>query len=194
MAHSTTTGYVGRGVLRVEDDKLLKGRGIFADDLHLPGLVHLAFVRSPHAHARIRAIRTERATALPGVLAVFTGRQLEALCKPMRVEIAFPSYKAPARPVVAVDAAKFVGDAVAVVVAESRYVAEDAADLVEVDYEPLPAIVDVEAALDPKAPLAHPELGDNVFYKSEFTAGDVGGAFSSADLVLKETFRSGRVA
>ncbi len=194
MAHGTTTGYVGRDVLRVEDDKLLKGLGIFADDIHLSGLVHLAFARSPHAHARIRAIRTERARALPGVLAVFTGRDLEALCKPMRVEIAFPSYKAPARPVVAIDTVKFVGDAVAVVAAESRYIAEDAADLVEVDYEPLPAVVDVEAALDPTAPLAHPELGDNVFFKSEFKAGDVDGAFASADLVLKETFRTGRVA
>lgn len=194
MAHGTATGHVGRGVLRFEDDKLLKGRGVFTDDLHLSGLVHLGFVRSPHAHARIRAIRTERAKALPGVLAVFTGRDFESLAKPIRVEILFPHYKAPARPVMAVDAVKFVGDAVAVVVAESRYVAEDAADLVEVDYAPLPAVVDVEAALHPSAALAHPELGDNVFFKGEFTAGDVEGAFTSADLVLEETFRSARVA
>jgi carbon-monoxide dehydrogenase large subunit len=101
MAHGTATGHVGRGVLRLEDDKLLKGRGVFTDDLHLPGLVHLGFVRSPHAHARVRAIRTGRATALPGVLALFTGRDLAPLAKPIRVEILFPHYKAPARPVVA---------------------------------------------------------------------------------------------
>ncbi len=190
----TTTGYVGRGVLRVEDDKLLKGRGIFADDLQVPGCLHLAFVRSPHAHARIRAIRTERAKALPGVLAVFTGRDLEPLCKPMRVEVVFPGYKAAGRPVVAIDAVKFVGEAVAVIVAESRYVGEDAVDLVEVDYESLPAAVDVEAALERDAPLVHPELGDNVFFRGEFKAGNVAAAFSSADLVLEETFRSGRVA
>ena len=99
MAHATTTGWVGRGVLRMEDDKLLKGRGTFTDDLHLPGMVHLAFVRSPHAHARIRAIRTERAAAVPGVLAVFTGRDLAALCKPIYVDVIFPTYKAPSRPV-----------------------------------------------------------------------------------------------
>jgi len=110
MAQVTTAGWVGRGALRIEDDKLLKGRGVFTDDLHLPGMVHLAFVRSPHAHARIRAIRTEHAAAVPGVLAVLTGHDLAALCKPIYVDVIFPSYKAPSRPVVAIDAVKFVGD------------------------------------------------------------------------------------
>jgi carbon-monoxide dehydrogenase large subunit len=194
MAQTLRAGYVGRGVPRVEDERLLKGRGVFVDDIHLPGVVHLAFVRSPHAHARIRDIRTARARTLPGVLAVLTGREITALCRPMRVEIAFAGYKAPARPVVAVDCVKFVGEAVGVVAAESRYVAEDAAELVEVDYEPLPAVVDVEAAMDPHAARVHPELGDNVFFKGEFKAGNVDAAFASADLVLRETFRSARVA
>ena len=194
MAHATTTGYVGRGVLRMEDDKLLKGRGVFADDLHLPGMVHLAFVRSPHAHARIRAVRIERAAAVPGVLAIFTGRDLAALCKPIYVDVIFPSYKAPSRPVVAIDAVKFVGDAVAVVVAESRYIGEDAADLVEVDYEPLPAVVDVEAALEASAPVVHPELGDNVFFKGEFATDGLDAVFAAAPLVLRERFQSTRVA
>ena len=194
MAHATTGGWVGRGALRIEDDKLLKGRGIFSDDLHLPGMVHLAFVRSPHAHARIGAIRTERAAALPGVLAVLTGRDLAALCRPIYVDVIFPSYKAPSRPVVAIDVVKFVGDAVAVVVAESRYVGEDAADLVEVEYEPLPAVVDMEAALDAAAPVVHPELGDNVFFKGEFATDNFAAAFAAGDVVLRERFRSTRVA
>lgn len=194
MAHETTRGWVGRRALRIEDDKLLKGRGIFADDLHLAGLLHLTFVRSPHAHARIRAIRTERAAAVRGVVAVFTGHDLAARCKPIYVDVIFPSYKAPSRPVVAVDVVKFVGEAVAVVVAESRYVGEDAADLVEVDYEPLRAVVDVEAALDPAAGVVHPDLGDNVLFKGEFATDKFDAAFASGDLVLRERFRSTRVA
>jgi carbon-monoxide dehydrogenase large subunit len=185
---------VGRAVLRMEDDKLLKGRGIFTDDLNRPGMVHLAFVRSPHAHARIRAIRTERAAAVPGVRAVFTGRDLAALCKPIYVDVIFPRYKAPSRPVVAIESVKFVGDAVAVVVADSRYVGEDAADLVDVDYEPLPVVVDLEDALRPAAPLVHPELGDNVFFTGEFATDGLDTVFASADLVLRERFQSTRVA
>jgi carbon-monoxide dehydrogenase large subunit len=185
---------VGKGVPRTEDDKLLKGRGVFSDDLHLPRMVHLAFVRSPHAHARIRAVRTARAAALPGVLAVFTGADIAKLCKPIYVDVIFPDYKAPSRPVVAVDVVKFVGDAVAVVVAESRYLGEDAVDLVEVDYEPLPAIVDLEAALAPTAPVVHPELGDNVLFKGTFATEGFDRAFASGDVVLRERFQSTRVA
>src|SRR5262249_44517215 len=94
----------------------------------------------------------------------------------------------------AIDVVKFVGDAVAVVVAESRYVGEDAADLVEVEYEPLPAVVDMEAALDAAAPVVHPELGDNVFFKGEFATEDFDAAFAAGDVVLRERFRSTRVA
>jgi len=186
--------YIGRPVLRREDRKLLKGRGQFVDDIELPRLAHLAFVRSPHAHARIRAIDTTAARALPGVLGVFTGQDLAGVCKPMRVEVRLPGYRATSRPVLAIDKARFAGDAVAVVVADSRYIAEDGADLVQVDYEPLRAVADLEQALEPDAPLVHDEIGTNVLFRSEFKAGDVDAAFASAHRVLRETFRSTRVA
>ena len=186
--------YVGRPLLRREDQKLLKGRGQFVDDIELPRLAHLAFVRSPHAHARIGAIDTTAGLALPGVLGVFTGRDFAGVCKPMRVEVRLPGYRPTERTVLATDKARFVGDAVAVVVAETRYIAEDATDLVEVNYEPLAAVTDVERALEADAPLVHDEVGSNVLFRSEFKAGDVDAAFASAHRVLGETFRCTRVA
>jgi carbon-monoxide dehydrogenase large subunit len=128
------------------------------------------------------------------VIGIYTGRHFAGLCKPMRAEIHLVGYKTTERAVVAVDRVRFIGEEVAVVVADSRYLAEDAADLVEVEYEPLEAVVDVEKALAADAPLVHEAFGDNVMYRSDFTAGDVEGGFASAHLVLHETFRSARVA
>ena len=186
--------YIGRPVLRREDKKLLKGRGQFLDDIDLPRQAHVAFVRSPHAHARIRGIDTAAARALPGVCAVLTGADLAAVCQPMRVVVRLPGYRPTTQTVLAVDRVRFVGDAVAVVAAESRYIAEDAADLVRVDYEPLPAVVDMERALDAASPVVHDDLGTNVLFKGEHKAGDVDGAFSGGHRVLRETFRCTRVA
>ena len=186
--------YIGRPVLRREDRKLLKGRGQFVDDIELPRLAHVAFVRSPHAHATIRAIDTAAARAVPGVFAVLTGHDFDDVCQPMRVVVRLPGYRPTTRTALATDKARFAGDAVAVVVAESRYVAEDAADLVRVDYEPLPAVTEVDQGLDAGAPLVHDELGTNVLFHSQFTAGDVEAAFAGAHRVLGETFRCTRVA
>ena len=191
---AASSGHIGKRLLRVEDDKLLKGRGQFVDDLRMPELVHLAFVRSPHAHARIRAIESAAAASLPGVIGVFTGHDFIKLCKPMRVEVRLPGYKPTERSVLATGKVRFVGEAVAVVVAESRYIAEDGVDFVTVDYEPLPAVSDVERALEVGAPLVHDEVGSNVVFQSEFKAGDVEEAFASAYRVLSETFRCARVA
>ena len=186
--------YVGAAVRRIGDARLLTGRGEFLDDHKLPGLLHLAFVRSPHAHARVRSVNTDPATALPGVVAAFTGRDLLERCSPIRVECALPDYQPTERSVVAVDTVRFVGEPVAVVLAEDRYLAEDAAEQVEVDYDPLPAVGDLEEGLKPDAPLVHADVGSNVLFRTEFSAGDVAGAFSSAAHILRESFRSSRIA
>jgi aerobic carbon-monoxide dehydrogenase large subunit len=185
---------IGTSVLRVEDERLLGGRGRFLDDIEMPGTLHVGLVRSPHAHARIRGIAVARARALAGVVDVVTGADLAGVCKPMRLETSLPTYKATERSILTTDKARFVGDMVAAVVAETRYLAEDGIDLVDVDYEALPAVVDVEQALQPGAPLVHEELGDNVMYRGQFTAGDVDAAFASGERVVSDTFRSTRVA
>ena len=163
--------YFGASVRRREDPRFLTGEGRFVDDIQLPGLLHAAFVRSPHAHARVRAIRSERALGLPGVVAVFTFDDLARWMKPLptfgspppglaeRVE--FSLKQAPQYPL-ARDTVRYVGEAVAVVVAGSRYIAEDALDLVEVDYEPLPPVTDAKAGGEAGAPPLHPQWGDNV--------------------------------
>lgn len=174
------------GLYRVEDRRLLTGRGAFVDDLNpVRDLHHAAIVRSPHPHALIRGVDAAAALALPGVVAVLTGRDVAALCRP------FPSAlprQAPYYPC-AVDRARFVGEPVAVVVAASRYLAEDAAALVQVDYEPLPAVVDPERAVtDPEAPLLHEDVGSNVALHRLLEYGDVDAAWAQADVTVGGRF------
>lgn len=160
--------YIGQAVKRKEDYRFLTGQGTYTDDLALPGMVHAAFVRSPYAHARIRAVRVEKALKAPGVLAVLTGADFEAEgVRPMPVGWLLPTLKIPPRPVVAKEEVNHVGEVVAVVVAETRAQAEDAALLVEVDYEPLPVVVDMEKALAPGAPEVHPTAPGNVAFTWE---------------------------
>ncbi len=194
MEHGPVSCYAGAAVRRIGDDRLLTGRGEYVGDLALPGTLHIAFVRSPHAHARLVAIDTSAASAAPGVVAVFTGRDLLEPCRPIRVECALPGYRQTERRVITVDKVRFVGEPVAVVVAEDRYLAEDAAEFVHVTYEPLPAVVDMEEALAPTAPLVHDEIDSNALFHSEFSSGDVAGAFAGAAHVVRESFRSNRVA
>jgi carbon-monoxide dehydrogenase large subunit len=177
----------------VEDARFLTGRATYVDDVHLPGMVHCAFVRSPHAHARVLAVDTTRARGLAGVVAVLTGEDLADVA-PMTTTIATrpEDVKVSTRPLLARDRVRHVGDPVAVVVASSRYVAEDAAELVDVQYEPLPAVVDAEAALAPDAPVLHEELGDNCFSHVEFEKGDVDRLFAEADHVFARRFHYGR--
>ena len=184
---TATERYVGTRVKRKEDAALLTGRGTYVDNLSLPGMVWLAIVRSPHAHARINGVDLTAARAAEGVVAVFGGADLAddwkaglpcawPVTEDMKNGTHFP---------LATDKARYQGDGVAVVVAESRALATDAAELVRVEYEPLPAAVDVEAAAEDGAPLVHDELGTNVSYVWRLDAGDVDGAFADAAATVK---------
>src|SRR5918912_404376 len=179
--------WVGKSIRRVEDPRFLTGRGGYVDDVVLPGMLHAAFLRSPYPHARIKSIDVEEARKLPGVVAVVTGAEAAELCAPM------PDFgPAPDKHVwhcLAVDKVRFVGEGVAAVVAENRYIAEDARDLIQVEYEPLPPVVDPEAALEPGAPLVHEPLGSNIAYERTFKFGDVDRDFAEADLVVTDRLR-----
>ncbi len=177
--------WIGRSVPRVEDGRLLTGRGAFIDD-HPPvaGLFHAAIVRSPHAHARIRGWDARAALAMEGVVGVVTGADVARACKPFGVGVTAPIHYYPA----ATDKVRFVGEPVAVVVARDRYLAEDAAEAVVVDYEPLPAVVDVEKALEPGAPILHEAVGSNLAGHRRLVYGDPDRAFAEAEVVVRERF------
>ncbi|MEE2822202.1 MAG: xanthine dehydrogenase family protein molybdopterin-binding subunit [Acidobacteriota bacterium] len=179
-----TSKYVGQSVKRREDPRLLTGRGTFVDDIKMPNMHHAAILRSPRPHARIISIDPSKALAHPGVTTVLTGAEVgdKSLPFPVGVVAPFKYYSA------AVDKVRYVGEPVAVVVASDRYVAEDALDLIEVEYDPLPPVVKPEDALDPDAAILHEELGNNIGCHRELDYGDVDGAFAEADLILKERF------
>src|SRR5438445_498914 len=155
----TTRRWIGQPVKRVEDARLLSGRGNFIDDLTpCANVHHAAIVRSPHAHARILGYEVSAALGMEGVIGVITGADVARLTRPFSVGVTAPvSYYS-----LATDKARFVGEPVAVVVARNRYLAEDAAEAVIVRYEPLPAVVDVERALEPDAPVLHEAVGSNL--------------------------------
>ena len=178
--------WIGRSVERVEDGRLLTGRGAFIDD-HPPvsNLSHAAIVRSPHAHARIRGWDASAALAMEGVVGVITGRDVAASCKPFGVGVTAPVHYYPA----ATDKVRFVGEPVAVVVARDRYLAEDAAEAVVVDYEVLPAVVDPEKALEPDAPILHEAVGSNLAGHRRLVYGDPDRAFAEAEVIVRERFR-----
>lgn len=175
----------GASIKRREDPRLITGQGHFVDDLSLPGMVYMALLRSPHAHARLRAVRAEAARALPGVYAVFTGSDLQGKVGDLPCGWVLPDIKMPPHHPVAVDKVRHVGDVVAVVLADSRETARDALEAIDVDYEVLPAVVDEEKALAPDAPLVHDELGTNVSFTWSIGSGDVDQALKSADRVLR---------
>ena len=186
--------FVGEKIPRVEDRRILSGRGKYVDDLNLPNMLHAAFVRSPLAHARINAIDISAAQQAPGVVAVFTGEDMRRLCNPVSTSLAF-GVKFPEFYPLVTDKVRFVGDLVAMVVAESRYEAEDGCDLVEVDYDQLPAVMDYDDAIDSTKPALFDELGDNVVITNAPVAwGDVDAAFAEADRVVTATLRQHRVA
>ena len=168
------------------------GQGAFLDDLRLPGLLHAAFARSLHAHAAIRAVDLAHARRSPGVAAALSGRDLAACLEPFAPRLEgggfWPTVWSPLAP----ERARFVGEAVAAVCAESAAQAADARDLIDVDYEPLAAIVDPDLAAAPGAPLLHDEVPGNVLFHRRQSEGDVEGAFARAHLVLRETFRHAR--
>jgi CO/xanthine dehydrogenase Mo-binding subunit/aerobic-type carbon monoxide dehydrogenase small subunit (CoxS/CutS family) len=185
--------YIGHTVVRPQTARLVAGRGTYTDDVTLPRLAHAAFVRSPHAHARIVAIDTAEAAALPGVVAVVTGRDLAAHCEPwVGVLKNYAGMKSAPQYPLAVDRAVWQGEPVVAVVAESRALAEDGCARVRVTWEPLPPVVDAEAALAPGTPLVHPELDDNLILESRVASGDVEAAFREADAVYRDVFDTGR--
>ena len=176
---------VGAQVRRVEDPRVLLGKSRYVNDIQMPGMLEIAFVRSLHAHARLQGLDVSAALEYPGVNAVLTGEDVASAIAPLRVE--YDRTKAPTQkpcdwPVLARGKVRFVGEAIAAVVACDRYVAEDAASLVEVDYEPMEAVWDVDRALTPTSPLVHEEWGDNVMQKMEAEIREVARAFQEADL------------
>ena len=183
-----TTRIFGSGIRRREDPRLITGRAAYTDDITLPDMVHAAILRSPHAHARITSIDTGRAKAAAGVLAVFTGADTDGVLNPVPCAWLIPGSDLVAAPYppMAKDIVRCVGDAVAVVVAESRYQAEDAMELIDVRYEPLPVVVDPQKALDPGAPQLHEEAPNNQAFHWVVAGGDADAAFNSAEVVVSE--------
>jgi carbon-monoxide dehydrogenase large subunit len=180
----------GKNVRRLEDPDLLRGKGRFVDDIHLPNMLQAAFVRSPHAHALIRGIDKKAARARPGVHAVFSHADLKPHLKCDRLCVALPSpaFRQQAdRPVLAIDEVVHVGEPVAMIVADERCRAEDAAALLEVDYEPLSAIADCRAALAPNAPKVHRNAPHNLVATFDIAYGDVDAAFAGAAHVFGES-------
>jgi aerobic carbon-monoxide dehydrogenase large subunit len=186
----------GSGIKRREDPRLLTGQGKFTDDFVLPGMTHMAVVRSPYAHAHVKKIDATRARSLPGVLGVFTGQDMKDAGFggiPCAWVIPNSDTKTPAYPPIAIDTVRYVGNAVAIVVADDRYRARDGADAVQVDYEPLPVVVDPWKAAQPGAPALHSDVPGNVCFHWKVSGGDTEGAFNAAEVVVKERIRNQRL-
>jgi aerobic carbon-monoxide dehydrogenase large subunit len=180
--------YTGASIKRSEDPRILTGAGRYVDDIKLPGMLHAAFVRSPLAHARVLSVDVSAARALPGVIAALTGTDLEAMTVPgpdLLTALLGGAGPTPEFTLLATDRVRFMGDPVAIVIAESRYLAEDGCELVEVEYDDLPPVTNAAFALDPSSPPLFANLGDNIarpHSRSEF--GDVSGTFADADRIF----------
>jgi aerobic carbon-monoxide dehydrogenase large subunit len=185
--------YIGRAVPRPNLGRLVEGRGHYVSDVVLPRMVHVAFVHSPYAHARICGIDATAAKAAPGVIAVVTGAELAKVITPwVGVLTHLKGIKSAPQHAIAVDRACWQGEAVAAVVARTRAQAEDARALVVVGYEELTPVIDAETALDGGTPVIHPALGDNLTFERRYEAGDPDGGFSAADEIIETTFVFGR--
>src|SRR5213594_2937610 len=185
--------HVGAPLKRPDDPRLLTGRGRYVDDITLPRMVHVAFVRSPHAHAAITRIDVSAAAESPGVVGVLTGVEAARLCKPYRGILQhYRGMKTGAMTPLAVERVRCVGEPVVAVAAETAAAAHDAAARVSIDYTPLPAVLDPDAATAPGAPVIHPELGDNVIYETSLRGGEPDAAFATAARVWRRRFTTGR--
>ena len=185
--------YIGKTVPRPNAPRLVEGRGRYVDDIVLPRMVHVAFVRSPFAHAKIMGIDAGDAMSVKGVLRVLTGAELAGVCKPwVAVLEHLKGMKSPPEYPMAIDRACWVGEPVVAVVATSRAAAEDGAELVEVDYVQLPVVADRMTALDPDTPVLHPDLGDNLAFQRVNEQGDVEKAFATAHKVVSAHFSTAR--
>ena len=188
MREAIAGRFVGARVKRVEDPRLLTGAGCYVDDIVVPDMLHAAFARSPHPHALIQSIDADAARRLPGVVGVFTGADIAKLTNPFVGLLPLPSLYNPVHYALATDRVRLVGDPVAMVVATSRCVAEDAAELVAVDYEPLEAIATIDQALDSRRPSIWPGARGNVMFRATDEYGDLDHAFRTADRVITERF------
>jgi carbon-monoxide dehydrogenase large subunit len=185
--------YVGQRLKRTEDPRLIKGLAHYVDDIRLPDTLHVVFVRSIYAHARIAAIDVTEAVKTPGVVAVYTGKDIATKIGPVPCAAALPDLKVPDYRVLATDKVLFVGHPIAAVVATDRYVARDAADLISVDYEELPAVVDVEASAK-GGPVIHETFGNNIAYTLTSGEGDIDAALKSADRIVTQRMVHQRLA
>lgn len=188
-----TTRYFGERIKRNEDPRLLTGQALFVDDVHLPDMAHVAFVRSPHAHARIVDIDTSMARAIEGVIAIYTADDLGDYWQHGPLLVSPPPIKdlvfnEKTQVPLAKDKVRFVGEPLVMVVAESRYIAEDAVDVIFVEYEALPAVVELATALDAGAPLVHEDLGSNTGAHVVQTKGDYSSIRDKADVIIKRRF------
>jgi aerobic carbon-monoxide dehydrogenase large subunit len=185
--------YIGKVVPRPNLDRLLQGRGLYVSDMELPRMAQVVFVRSPHAHAKIVAIDTSAAKRLSGVIAIVTGEELASAITPwVGVLSHLKGLKSAPQRAIAIGRVCWQGEAVAAVVAASRAIAEDAAELVAVEYEALEAVTDMGAALDPKTPVIHASLGDNLAFERTLDAGTVDAAFGGSDEIVEVEFVFGR--
>src|SRR5262249_398097 len=186
--------YSGQSIKRFEDPRLLTGQGTFLDDFKLPGMLHAAVLRSPHAHARIMSINTADARNVPGVVAVITADDLETVVEPIptRRETEAEELRPPVHPVLARDKVCYVGQPIAIVVAQELSLAQDARALIQVDYAPLPVVSDPVESL--QACPVHQELGSNIALRTLNTGGDVAAAFAQAEHVVRQRYHVQRLA
>jgi carbon-monoxide dehydrogenase large subunit len=185
--------YIGKVVPRPNLERLMQGRGLYVSDMELPRMAHVVFVRSPHAHATIVGIDTGAARRIPGVIAIVTGQELAAVITPwVGVLSHLKGLKSAAQHAIAIGRVCWQGEAVAAVVATSRAVAEDAAEIVTVEYQELEAVKDMRTALDPQTPVIHPSLGDNLAFERNLDAGAVDAAFAGSDEIVEADFVFGR--
>ncbi len=181
---------IGETVLRKETLRFVKGKGTYVDDISLPGTLHAAFVRSSYAHAGIERIDPGDALNMPGILGVFTGKEIVQNLRPMRV--GGRAMRGVKLYPLAVEKVRYFGEPVAVVIGETRYLAEDAVEAVSVDYDPLPPVLDPEAAMQPDAPQVHNEIGSNIVFEWHFSTPNIDAVFQKADRVFSERIRSHR--
>ncbi len=187
-----TETLVGKRIRRREDPRLITGTATYVEDIKMPGMHYAVIVRSPHAAARIRKIDTSKAAAHKGVAAVFTGKDVEHV-GPVPCGASLPGLRVPKHTILATDRVYFVGHPVAVVVATDRYIAADAADMIEIDWDVTQAVADPEKALAPGAPAVHPEWPDNKAFDFHQEHGDIDDAFATADVVVKQRITSQRL-
>ena len=191
----TTARLLGTRMKRKEDPRLIQGRAHYVDDLKLDGMLYMAFVRSVHAHARIRKVDTASAKVLPGVVAVYTGQDIKGKLGLVPCAAGMEGLKVPEHPCMAIDKVCYIGEPIVAVVARDRYVARDAADLVEVDYDPLPAVTNPMKALERGSNLVHENFGDNIAFEAKLDAGDWKAVEADKTLkVIKQRFINQRLA